>query len=585
VSHFFLNINGFVQYISFLVPLLILVKPLGNYMARVYSGQFVMLEHILGPVEDFCYKIARIDQMKEMTWKEYACAVLVSSFGGFLLLFAILRFQGNLPLNPQHFPNLSNDLAFNIATSFITNTNWQSYAGESTLSNFSQMFGLTVQNFLSASMGLAVAIAFVRSLSRRNSKTIGNFWVDWMRGNFYILLPLSLLLAILLGSQGVIQNFKPYVNATLIESLKTEDGKEITTQTIPQGPVASQVAIKQIGSNGGGFFNTNSAHPFENPTPFSNYLELLAIMLIAASLCYTFGVMVNDRRQGWAILICMTVIFIPLSLYGICQEQKGNPRLSYLNIDQQSSKAQMGGNMEGKEVRFGIVNSALWASATTATSNGSVNSMHDSYTPLGGLIPLIFLLLSEVIFGGVGSGLYGILLFVFITVFISGLMVGRTPEYLGKKIQTFEIKMASIGIFVPVMILLFGSACAVMTRAGTFSIFNPGAQGLSEILYAFASTSGNNGSSFAGLNANTPFYNTLLGISMLFGRFWTIIPVLAIAGSMAEKNVTPINGNSMSTHSLLFISFLIGVIFLVGVLTYLPAITLAPVSEYFRLGK
>jgi K+-transporting ATPase ATPase A chain len=585
VSYFLISLNGITQYIFFLVLLLLMVKPLGSYMARVYSGQFVLLEHILGPIEDLCYKIARIDPQHEMTWKGYANAVLISSFGGFLLLFAILRFQIYLPLNPQHFPNLSDDLAFNTAVSFITNTNWQAYGGENTLSYFSQMIGLTVQNFLSASMGMAVAVAFTRGISRRNSKTIGNFWVDWMRGNLYILLPLSVILAILLGGQGVIQNFKPYVNATLIESIKTEDGSEITTQTIPQGPVASQVAIKQLGTNGGGFFNTNSAHPFENPTPFSNYLELLAIVLIAASLCYTFGVMVNDKRQGWAILITMVIIFIPLSLYGIANEQKGNPRLEHLNIDQQYSITQSGGNMEGKELRFGIVNSALWASATTATSNGSVNSMHDSYTPLGGLIPLIFLLLSEVIFGGVGSGLYGILLFVFITVFISGLMVGRTPEYLGKKIQAFEIKMASIGIFVPVMILLFGTAVAVLTQAGVSGIFNPGPQGFSEILYAFASASGNNGSTFAGLNANTPFYNTILGIGMLFGRFWIIIPVLAIAGAMAEKNTAPTYGTSMSTHTILFISFLIGVIFLVGLLTYLPAVTLAPISEYFHLGK
>ncbi len=469
--------------------------------------------------------------------------------------------------------------------SFITNTNWQAYGGESTLSYFSQMLGLTVQNFLSASMGIAVVIALCRGITRRNSKFIGNFWFDLMRGNLYILLPLSLILAFLLGSQGVIQNFNPYLTATTIETSHDANGKEISTQSIPGGPVASQVAIKQLGTNGGGFFNTNSAHPFENPTPFSNYLEMIAIVLIAASLCYTFGVMVNDKRQGWALLVAMTLIFIPLLFFCVQQEQEGNPLLKGLNIDQQMSEYQSGGNMEGKEVRFGIVNSAIWASATTATSNGSVNSMHDSYTPLGGAVPLLFLLLSEVIFGGVGSGLYGMLMFVFITVFIAGLMVGRTPEYLGKKIQAFEIKMVSIALFVPILTLLFGVAAAVMTKDGAAGISNPGAQGFTEILYAFASASGNNGSAFAGLNANTPFYNTLLGIVMLFSRYWVVIPVLAIAGSLAQKNVTPSTTGTMSTHTPLFIVFIIGIVLLVGLLTYVPVLTLAPIMEYFQLVK
>lgn len=583
MNTFLFSGNDFAQILFFLIITFLLVKPLGSYMARVYNDQFVFLEYILGPVEDFFYKIARVDPLKEMTWQQYAIAVIISSFGGFLLLFFILTTQSMLPLNPQHFPNLSPDLAFNTTISFITNTNWQAYGGESTLSYFSQMVGLAVQNFLSASMGMAVVIALIRSFVRKNNKYIGNYWVDWLRGNLYILFPLALIWAVALGSQGVIQNFNPYVTSTLIETTKDSHGQTITTQSIPGGPVASQVAIKQLGTNGGGFFNTNSSYPFENPTPFSNFLELLAIILIPAALCYTFGAMINDKRQGWAILIAMTLIFLPLVFYSIIQEKSGNPLLQPLNVDQSTSYQQGGGNMEGKETRFGALNSALWASVTTATSNGSVNSMHDSFTPLGGFVPLVLLLLSEIIYGGVGSGLYGILIFVLVTVFIAGLMVGRTPEYLGKKIQSFEIKMASIAIFVPIMTLLFGAAIAVITPQGQAGIFNPGAQGFSEILYAFASASGNNGSAFAGINANTPFYNTALGVVMFFSRYWIIIPVLAIAGSLAEKPSTPSTSGTMSTHTLLFILFLVGVILLVGLLTYVPAMTLAPITEYFQL--
>jgi K+-transporting ATPase ATPase A chain len=559
--------NALAQIIFFLLILLLLVKPLGSYMFRVYNDQFVLLEYVLGPIEDFFYKVAKIDPKKEMNWQQYAGAVVMSSLGGFLVLFGILRFQAHLPLNPQEFSNLDNHLAFNTAVSFITNTNWQSYSGETTLSYFSQMLGLAVQNFLSASMGMAVLIALIRGICRKNTKLIGNYWVDWLRGCFYILLPLSIILSIVIGSQGVIQNFKPYQMITMMEPVANKDGKMVMTQTIPGGPVASQVAIKQLGTNGGGFFNTNSAHPFENPTPLSNFCEMLAILLIPMALCYTFGVMINDRRQGWAILIAMSLIFVPLMLLGVAQEQSANQTM---------------GNMEGKETRFGIVNSALWASATTATSNGSVNSMHDSYTPLGGLVPLLFLLLSEVIYGGVGSGLYGMLLFVIITVFIAGLMVGRTPEFLGKKIQSFEVKMASIGILIPVMVLLYGVAIAVLSKEGQAAIGNPGVHGFTEILYAFASTSGNNGSAFAGLNTNTPFYNTILGIVMLFSRFWIIIPVLAIAGSLAEKNSIPPTGGTMSTHSTLFIVFLVGVVMLVGLLTYVPAFTLGPITEFLQ---
>lgn len=586
MSDFILSFNGSIQCLMLWLTCLVLIKPLGSYIARVYSGQLTFLEIILGPLEDYLYKIANITPEKEMSWQQYAQAVLLSSLGGLLLLFTILKLQAYLPLNPQHFTNLPSDLAFNIAASFVTNTNWQSYAGETTLSYFSQMVGLGVQNFLSASMGMAVAIALVRGLVRKNSAYLGNFWVDWVRGILYILLPLSFVFAIVLGSQGVIQNFNAPVNTHLIESKRTSLVTDyVTSQMIPGGPVASQVAIKQLGTNGGGFFNANSAHPFENPTPLSNFIECLAMILISSALCYTFGIMANDKREGWALLIAMTLIYIPLTLLGIQEEQKPNPLLTSLHIEQSKTPLQSGGNMEGKELRFGIVNSALWTSTTTATSNGSVNSMLDSYTPIGGLVPMVMMLLGEVIFGGVGSGLYGILIFVFITVFIAGLMVGRTPEFLGKKIQAFEIKMASICIFIPAMTILFGCAIAVMSKNGVAGIFNTGAQGFSEILYAFTSSVANNGSAFGGINSNTPFYNMILGVCMLIGRFWIMIPILAIAGTLAQKNVAPPSPGTMSTHSPLFIVFLAGIIILVGLLTYIPVLTLAPISEYFELVK
>ncbi len=578
MSTFFISLNGGLQTIFYLGTALLLVKPLGSYMAKVYTGQALLLENLLGPLEDFIYRMAKIDPIKEMNWQEYAYAVLLSSLGGFLLLFAILSLQGYLPLNPQHLPHVSPDLAFNIAASFVSNTNWQSYAGESTLSYLSQMLGLTVQNFLSASMGMAVAVALIRSFVRKNTSLLGNFWVDWVRGILYILLPFSFIFAIILGSQGVIQNFNPNTITARIEAPQE-------SLTIPGGPVASQVAIKQLGSNGGGFFNSNAAHPFENPSPLSNFLEMLAIILIPAALCYTFGVMVNDRKQGWALLAAMAIIFMPLTLFSIAQEQAPNPHFQNLNIEQSRSYLQSGGNMEGKELRFGIVNSALWTSLTTATSNGSVNSMIDSYSPLGGMVPAAFIMLGEIIFGGVGSGIYGILLNVLITVFIAGLMVGRTPEFLGKKLSSFEIKMASIAILIPVMTLLFGTAICVFSKAGLSGTLNPGHQGFSEILYACTSASGNNGSAFAGLNSNTPFYNTLLGIIMLIARYWIIIPVLAIAGSFAEKNAAPANSGTMPTHTFIFINLLIWVIILVGLLTFVPVLTLGPISEYFQLVK
>lgn len=583
--------NAWLQIALYFAVLLVLVKSLGAYMARVYAGERVLLSPVLGRLESGFYKICGINPDKDMAWKDYALALIVFSMIGFVVLFLLLLFQGGLPLNPDGMAGLSPDLAFNTAVSFISNTNWQSYGGESTMSHFSQMFGLTVQNFISASVGMAVLIALIRGFTRRNASGIGNFWVDMLRGNLYILLPLALLWSLLLSSQGVVQSFGQSIKAETLEApAKVSDagsGKTVdvtSTQTIAVGPAASQIAIKQLGTNGGGFFNANSAHPFENPTPFSNFLEMLAILLIPASLCYTFGQMVGDRRQGWAVLGAMTVIFVPLMLFASFQEQAGNPVLNNLGIDQIASSQQAGGNMEGKEVRFGIINSTLWASATTAASNGSVNAMHDSFTALGGMVPLVLMQFGEVIYGGVGSGLYGMLVFVILTVFICGLMVGRTPEYLGKKIQAYEIKMASLVILIPSAAVLLGTALAVSMPAGRAGILNPGAHGFTEILYALTSASNNNGSAFAGLSANTPFYNTLLGICMLLGRFWIIIPVLAIAGSLAAKNTVPVSAGTLPTHTPLFVACLVGIILLVGLLTFVPALALGPVAAFLNLA-
>ena len=575
--------NATVQILLYLVVLFGLAKPLGGYMARVYDGKVAWL----GALERGFYRAAGIDSAREMGWKEYTAAVLAFSVGGLGLLYAMLRWQSHLPWNPMAMPDLTPHLAFNTAVSFITNTNWQSYGGESTLSYFSQFFGLTVQNFASAAAGMAVLVALIRGLARKNCKTIGNFWTDLLRGCLYILLPLSLLYTALLVGQGVVQTFKPYATAITMEAQQVPEQKDasgtvtapaqtVTEQSIAVGPAASQIAIKQLGTNGGGFFNANSAHPFENPTPFANFLECLAILLIPVALCYTFGAMIGDRRQGWAVLAAMTLIFIPLLCVCVTQEQHGNPKLEALGITHD-------GNMEGKEQRFGVANSALWAAATTAASNGSVNAMHDSFTPLGGLVPLVLIQFGEVIYGGVGSGLYGMLVFVIITVFIAGLMVGRTPEYLGKKIGAFEIKMASVAILVMPVTVLFGTAFAVMMEAGRAGMLNPGAQGFSEILYAVSSAGNNNGSAFAGLTANTPFYDTLLAIEMLIGRFWIIVPVLAIAGSLAAKNPSPPSSGTLPTHTLLFILFLVGTVTLVGVLTFVPALALGPIVEHFTM--
>jgi potassium-transporting ATPase potassium-binding subunit len=567
-----ITVQGWLQLGLFMGVLTALAVPLGGYMARVFAGEHNPLSLIFKPVEGFIYAMGDVRPDHDMTWKDYAYAVILFSFGGFVLLFLLLSFQGSLPLNPQKLANLTPDLAFNTAVSFITNTNWQSYGGEATLSYFSQMVGLTVQNFLSAAAGIAVLVALIRGLTRQSTGRLGNFWVDLVRANLYVLLPLALIVAIVLGSQGVIQTLAPYVTA------KTLEGAD---QTIALGPVASQEAIKMLGTNGGGFFNVNSAHPFENPTPLSNFIEVLSILLIPAALCFTFGRMVGDKRQGIAIFAAMTLVFVPLTAACIGLEQAGNPHLVAAGAD----AAQAGGNMEGKETRFGIANSAIWATATTAASNGSVNSMHDSYTPLGGLIPMLLMQFGEVIYGGVGSGLYGMLVFVVLTVFIAGLMVGRTPEYLGKKIGAFEIKMASIAVLLPCALVLVCTAVAVLSPLGQAGIYNPGAQGFSEVLYAFTSAANNNGSAFAGLGANNPFYNSMLGLCMLFGRFFVMLPVLAIAGSLAAQKTVPASAGTLPTHTPLFVVFLVGVIVLVGVLTYAPALALGPVIEYLNMIK
>ena len=564
--------NSWLQLALYLAALIALAWPLGLYMAKILTAERLFM----APVENAVYGALGIKPSEDMTWKTYATAVIVFSFGGFALLYLLLLFQSHLGLNPQGMADLTPDLAFNTAVSFITNTNWQSYAGESTLGYASQMLGLTVQNFLSAAVGISVMAALIRGISRQSAKGIGNFWVDLVRSTLYVLLPLALVWAVLLGSQGVIQTLDAYVTGHTLEGAQ---------QTLALGPVASQEAIKMLGTNGGGFFNTNSAHPFENPTPLSNFLEVLAILLIPAACCFTFGQMIGDKRQGIAVLAAMTLVFVPLTLFCVSAEQGGNPHFAALGVDQLASAAQSGGNMEGKETRFGIVNSALWASATTAASNGSVNAMHDSFTPLGGAVPMLLMKFGEVIYGGVGSGLYGMLVFVIITVFIAGLMVGRTPEYLGKKIQAFEIKMASIAILAPCAFVLIGTAVAVLTPWGKAGLYNPGAQGFSEALYAFTSAANNNGSAFAGLSANTPFYNTALGICMLFGRFFVLLPVLAIAGSLAAKKAVPVSAGTLPTHTPLFITVLIGVILLVGVLTYLPALALGPVVEHLIMIK
>lgn len=572
--------NGLLQVVIYFIVLIAVSIPLGIYMAKVYSGELVFLSRLAGPLERWIYRCCRIDAEREMSWNTYAGGLLIFNLAGCLSAYLLQRFQGFLPLNPQGFSAVPPDLAFNTAISFVTNTNWQAYGAETTMSLFTQMTGLAVQNFTSAASGMAVLLALIRGLKKTLSQTIGNVWVDLTRSIVYILLPISLTMALFLVSQGVVQTLSSPAKVQFLEQTKEAKGYGVTEQNIPLGPAASQVAIKQLGTNGGGFFNVNSAHPLENPTPLTNFMEMLAILLIPAALCIAFGRLLRDRKQGWALLAAMMMILVPL--LGVClySEQAGNVSFQHMNIDQAASSLQSGGNMEGKEVRFGIVNSVLWAVVTTAASNGSVNSMHDSFTPLGGLAPLLMIQLGEIVFGGVGSGLYGMLMFVILTVFVAGLMVGRTPEYLGKKIEAFEVKMASLVILIPAIVVLLGTAVAVVTKAGLSGIFNPGPHGFSEILYAFSSAANNNGSAFAGLNANSFFYNTTLGLSMLIGRFWLMIAVLAAAGSLARKKSVPAGAGTLPTHTLLFVLFLVAVIILVGALTFIPVLALGPIAEY-----
>jgi K+-transporting ATPase ATPase A chain len=598
-----MTLNGSLQVGLYFVILLALVKPLGWYMARVYEGQACGLDRVVGPVERLLYRLCGVRPTEEMDWKTYAVAMLVFNAMGLVALYLLQRLQGLLPLNPAGLGAVMADLAFNTAASFATNTNWQAYGGETTLSYLTQMLGLTVQNFVSAATGMAILVALIRGLARQSAQTIGNFWVDLVRSTLYILMPLAMVLALLLVSQGVVQTFGSYETAALTDPFtynkpvlnangqpvlddegrpKTE-AAAVTSQVLAVGPAASQIAIKQLGTNGGGFFNVNSAHPYENPTPLTNVLEMLAILLIPAALCYTFGAMVRDTRQGWVLLAAMTVILASMLALGLWAEQHGNPRLTAVGADQVAGAGQPGGNMEGKETRFGIVNSVLWAAATTAASNGSVNAMHDSFTPLGGLMPLFLIQFGEVVFGGVGSGLYGMIVFALIAVFVAGLMVGRTPEYLGKKIEPYEMKMASLLILIMPIVVLGLTGIAVVTEAGTSSILNPGEHGFSEILYAYSSQGNNNGSAFAGLNANTPFYNLTGGIAMLISRYWLAIPTLALAGSLARKKLVPTGPGTLPTHTPLFVTLLIGIVVMVGALTFVPALALGPIVEHLQM--
>jgi K+-transporting ATPase ATPase A chain len=596
-----MSAQAWLTLISFLAVLAALAYPLGIYMARIANA--APIGGPIGQFERIIYRASAVDAEQEMPWTRYAVAVLAFNALGVVVVYLLQRLQLWLPLNPQHMANVTADSAFNTAISFVTNTNWQGYAGESTMSYLTQMLALAVQNFFSAATGIAVAFALIRGFARRSASGIGNFWVDLTRSTLYIFLPLSLIFAVILVGQGVIQNFDAYKDVNTLESvtytqpkldaagqpLKDSQGNALTdtltthTQTLAMGPVASQEAIKMLGTNGGGFFNANSAHPYENPTPLSNFLQMIAMFLIPAGLCFTFGRMVGDSRQGWAIVSAMTAIFVVMAVVAIWAETQGNPLFASLGVDQTASSLQAGGNMEGKESRFGIVGSALFATITTAASCGAVNAAHDSFTPLGGLVPLWQIQLGEVVFGGVGSGLYGMLIFAIMAVFVAGLMIGRTPEYIGKKIESFEMKMTSIVILVTPFLVLVGTAIAVMADAGKVGIFNPGAHGFSEVLYALSSAANNNGSAFAGLSANTPFYNSLLAVAMWFGRFAFIVPVLAIAGSLAKKKRIEATAGTLPTHGALFVALLVGTVVLVGALTYVPALALGPVVEHLQL--
>ncbi len=595
---------GSIAFIAvFFVLLLASVKPMGLYVANVMEGRPIWPLRVGAPFEAFIYRVCGVGPAAEMGWKRYAIALILFNALGALAVYALQRLQAWLPLNPQHFANVTPDSAFNTAVSFITNTNGQGYSGESTMSYLTQMGGLAVQNFLSAASGIAVGIALIRGFARHSVNTIGNVWVDLTRSTLYILLPISLVLALLLVGHGVVQNFSAYKDVTTIEkltyrqprtdaagnALKDASGNPITetqttqTQTLPMGPMASQESIKELGTNGGGFLNANSAHPYENPTALANFLEMFAILLIPTSLTYAFGRMVGDTHQGWAVFAAMAIMLLPLLAIAVHSEQQGNPLVARLGVDQGASALQPGGNMEGKESRFGIAASALFAAVTTATSCGAVNSMHDSFTPLGGFVPLFEMQLGEVLFGGVGTGLYSILIFAIVGVFIAGLMIGRTPEYLGKKIEAFEIKMSSVAVLVMPFIVLTGTAIAVSAAAGQAGVANPGAHGFSEILYAFSSAANNNGSAFAGISANTSFYNIALGLVMWFGRYWPIVAVLAIAGSLAAKKRVPVTAGTMLTGGPTFVILLIGTVLLVGALTFVPALALGPVVEHLIL--
>ncbi|WP_404992277.1 potassium-transporting ATPase subunit KdpA [Cupriavidus pauculus] len=597
------NLSQFIALLALYLAVLFVAAPfLGRYMRRAIEEGNYRLTAWGRPLERGLYRLAGVRADAEMGWKQYAIAVIVFNVLGVIAVYALQRLQGALPLNPQGFGAVSPDSSFNTAISFVSNTNWQGYAGESTMSYLTQMLALTVQNFASAATGIAVVFALIRGFARHSARTIGNFWVDLTRTTLYVLLPMSIVIAVALVGQGVIQNFDAYKEVSLVNTVEftqpkvdaagqpvlDADGKPVTesattaTQTLAMGPVASQEAIKMLGTNGGGFFNANSAHPFENPTPLANFIQMLAIFLIPAALCFTFGEMVKDRRQGVAVLASMTVIFVVMALAAMVSEQQVNAALSALPIDHAASALQAGGNMEGKEVRFGISATSLFATITTAASCGAVNGMHDSFTAIGGLVPMLLMQLGEVVFGGVGSGLYGMLVYAVLAVFIAGLMIGRTPEYLGKKIEAYEMKMTAVAILVTPLLVLLGTAVAVMVEAGRAGVLNPGTHGFSEILYALSSAANNNGSAFAGLSANTPFYNTLLAAAMWFGRFWIIVPVLAMAGSLAAKRRTPATAGTMPTHGPLFVVLLVGSVLLVGALTYVPALALGPVAEQLQ---
>jgi K+-transporting ATPase ATPase A chain len=558
--------NGWIQIAIYFVVLTALVVPLGRFMARVFEGERTFLTPILRPVEVLLYRIAGVDEKREQHWLTYTIAALLFNAAGFLLLYAILRLQAMLPFNPADQAAVPADLTFNTAVSFTTNTNWQNYGGESTLSYLSQMVGLTTQNFVSAATGIALLIALIRAFARASAKTVGNFWVDLTRSTLYVLLPLAIIGALILVWQGVPQNIGPYVDATTLEG---------ATQSLSQGPAASQIAIKQLGTNGGGFWNANSAVPYENPTAISNFLEVLYILLIGAALTHTFGRMVKDERQGWAIYAAMSIIFLAGVFVCYWAEGVGNANFAALGLDP--------ANMEGKEVRFGLANSSLWATATTAASNGSVNSMHDSYTPLGGMIPIINMMLGEIVFGGVGSGLYGMLLMVIIAMFVAGLMVGRTPEYLGKKIEAKEVKMAMLAILILPLSMLAWPAISVLLSFGLSSMQDSGPHGFSEVLYLYVSQTANNGSAFAGFTGNTLWYNTTGGLAMLIGRYLVIVPMMAVAGSLVTKKIVPASAGTFPTHGGLFIGLLVGVIVIIGGLIYFPALALGPIAEHYAM--